>query len=62
MRDLMFHGPWRPSVNEPEATETENPVTHRLLGPNGETIRLWRERPVVEFGFQPTRPTNGETR
>jgi len=36
----------------PEATETENPVIGELLGPRGETIRQWRERPTVAFGFQ----------
>lgn len=41
----------------PELTETENPVVAELLGPHGEAIRQWRERPTVPFGFQrPARP------
>lgn len=35
----------------PEVEVTENPVVHELLGPDGEVIRQWRERPP--FGFQP---------
>lgn len=34
---------------EVNVTVTENPVVVRLLGPSGETIREWRERPT--FGF-----------
>lgn len=34
----------------PEMTVTDNPVVATLLGPSGQPIRQWRERPA--FGFQ----------
>lgn len=37
------------AMTEVEVTVTENPVVATLLGPNGETIREWRQRPP--FGF-----------
>jgi hypothetical protein len=49
---------WHTDHPQPDLTETENPVVAELLGPRGETIRQWRERRTVPFGFQrPTKPT-----
>ena len=28
---------------------TDNPITSVLYGPNGELLRLWRERPEIGF-------------
>ena len=47
-----IHDEWSFDHPQPDLTETDNPVAGRLLGPKGETIRQWRERPIVEFGFQ----------
>ena len=33
----------------PEAQVTDNPVTNVLLGPSGEVLRQWRERPEVGY-------------
>lgn len=43
-------------VHEPEPAdltvyESPNPIVAVLYGPDGEPIRLWRERPP--FGYQP---------
>lgn len=32
-----------------DVTVTDNPVTHELLGPDGEVIRQWTERPPIGF-------------
>lgn len=34
----------------PDLIETDNPVVAVLLGPSGEPLRTWRERPP--FGFR----------
>lgn len=34
----------------PTVYETDNPIVHVLYGPDGEPLRLWRERPP--FGFR----------
>lgn len=39
-----------PDVATPDLEVTDNPVVATLLGPNGATLRQWRERPL--FGFQ----------
>lgn len=46
----------------PQLTETDNPVVATLLGPDGQPIRQWRERPA--FGFRspaPRRSTSSPT-
>ncbi len=40
-------------AHEPDAIVIENREVGRLLGPNGETLRVVREHPSVEFGFRP---------
>ena len=34
----------------PDVIETDNPIVATLLGPDGSTIRQWRERPP--FGYR----------
>lgn len=38
------------ALTEIQVTVTENPVVRELLGPDGKTLRQWRERP--SFGFR----------
>lgn len=37
---------------DPELVETENPVVGRLLDAKGDTLRVFRERRTVEFGYR----------
>lgn len=39
-----------PSLEDITVTVTDNPVVAELLGPDGDVIRQWRERPP--FGFR----------
>lgn len=41
---------WSYDTPDMEFTVSENPVVSELLGPDGEVIRQWRERPP--FGFR----------
>jgi hypothetical protein len=38
------------AMTQVQVEVTENPVVAELLGPGGEVLRQWRERPP--FGFQ----------
>lgn len=56
--DDEWDEPWHSIAGPPvaaEVIETENPVVAELLGPSGETLRVWRERSHVRFGFQRSR-------
>lgn len=41
--------PGRDVPRQRQVHATDNPVIHTLLGPKGETIRQWTERPPVGY-------------
>lgn len=61
--DWEIDDPWHQVTYEPplpwpvcEVTETDPEIVGRILGPDGETIAIVLDRPVVPFGFQPRAP------
>jgi hypothetical protein len=36
-------------MTQVQVTMTDNPIVAELLGPNGDVLRQWRERPPVGF-------------
>lgn len=48
-RYRAYYSQWTNSRPEPQLSVTDNPITKTLLGPTGEVIRQWRDRPPVGF-------------
>lgn len=43
-----------PATPQATLTETDNPVTATLLGPDGRPLRQLTQRPRLPFGYQPS--------